>query len=73
MNLKEKKLNKKKVIGLILILLFIITIPNIFKNNDENKEISVLFNNELLKLKNNVMIENANIYVSKDDIENLFD
>ena len=74
MNIEKKKLNKKKVLCLLNIILFlIIIISSLIKNNDEYKEITVLLNNELIQLKDDVKVENKNIYFSKDDIENLFD
>lgn len=73
---KNKKLNMFKVkccLLIALILVIIIIILNI-KNKNANKELTILFNNELIKTLNNVIIdEEKNIYFSKEDIQKLFD
>ena len=78
MTIKNRKLNRKKVIGLlaiILIILFIIMICYLIsKKNNKYKDLSILLNNEFIKTINQVVIdENDNIYFSKDDIQKNFD
>lgn len=78
MTIKNRKLNRKKVIGLlaiILVILFIIMICYLIsKKNNKYKDLSILLNNEFIKTINKVVIdENDNIYFSKDDIQKNFD
>lgn len=76
---KKRKINKKmrRLIAfaiLLLIIFFIIkTIIGLFFSNKEPKEISLLLNNSLVDLKNEIIVENDVLYLSKDDVENLFD
>lgn len=79
----KKKTNKIKIdkyfgrrllaiIILFLIIFFICSI--IFKRKDKLPDLTVLYNNELLTLKNNVIVENENkIYFSKEDVKEIFD
>ena len=77
---KQKKLNKVKVricaiIAAIILFLIILSICiNVLKNNYKYKELTILFNNELIETMNEVTIdEDENIYFSKSDIALLFD
>lgn len=79
----KKKANKRKidkyfgrrllaVTLLILIIAFLGSI--IFKGKDKNLSLTVLFNNELLTLKDNpIILEENVIYFSKDDVKEIFD
>lgn len=74
---KKKKLNLFKVkctiffiILLVIIMLFIFSLIN----KNKPKELTILFNNELIETINKTIIdEEKNIYFSKDDIQKLFD
>ena len=77
---KQKKLNMVKVricaiITAIILFLIILSICiNVLKNNYKYKELTILFNNELIETMNEVTIdEDENIYFSKSDIALLFD
>ena len=77
---QNRKLNKLKVrrciIILVAILLLIITIVCIKINKEKNKynELTILFNNEFIKLINKPIIdEDNNIFFSKEDIQKIFD
>lgn len=71
---KNKKINMFKVkCGLIIVLILIIILVTI-KSKNVNKELSILFNNEIIETLNKVIIdEEKNIYFSKEDIQKLFD
>lgn len=77
MRKKKKKLNKKRLIfaiGLLILIIFIIKgISNSIISGQEAKEICLLLDNELVEVKNDIISQNNVIYLSKDDIENLFD
>lgn len=77
---KQKKINMFKVkccilIGAIFLCLIILSVcMNVIKNNTRYKELSILFNNEIIETMNEVTIdEDENIYFSKSDIALLFD
>jgi hypothetical protein len=62
MKSKKKKINVKHCIMVFcIILVFIIIIANIGKNNEE-KELSILLNNEIIETLKNVIIDENNIY-----------
>ena len=69
-----KKINMFKVkCGLLIVLILIIILVTI-KSKNVNKELSILFNNEIIETLNKVIIdEEKNIYFSKEDIQKLFD
>ena len=76
-NIKKKKKAKKRLLILlaIILLLFIAYLANdfiIFDNNDKTNLV-INNNNVTSALKNDVLVENDTIYVSKDDIKNFFD
>lgn len=76
---QKRKLNKLKVrrclIIFVAILILIISIICIKINKEKNryKELTILFNNEFIELINKPLIDNKNIFISKDDIQKLFD
>jgi len=71
---KNKKINMFKVkCGLLIVLILVIILVTI-KSKNVNKELSILFNNEIIETLNKVIIdEEKNIYFSKEDIQKLFD
>lgn len=82
MKKKKKKFFKDKyarrrmvlLIGIILLFLFIKLICGIFTNNKTNSEISFLLDNKNIELKNSIYINEKDvIYISKEDVENIFD
>ena len=78
---KKNKLQKNsitKILSIIIgIILFIIIclVANNFIILDKNKTINLVINNKnvTLNLKNDVLIENDTIYLSKEDVANFFD
>ncbi len=74
---KKKKVIVKTFFTIVaLIVIFVIgMIANNFIILDNNKEINLVINNRNVtsNLKNNVLVENGVIYLSKPDIENFFD
>ena len=79
MRKKQKKLNKLKIrrcliIGFeVIIFLLILICSNIIRKNKEYKNLSILLDDEFIKTKNDVVLEDDNIYFSKDDIQSIFD
>ena len=79
MRKKQKKLNKLKIrrcliIGFVVIIFLLILIcSNIIRKNKEYKNLSILLDDEFIKTKNDVVLEDDNIYFSKDDIQSIFD
>ena len=72
----KKKASKLVLIPLIIIVLVIIAaVANEFIVLDNNKTTNLIINNNNItaNLKNEIIIENDIIYLSKDDISNFFD
>lgn len=62
------------LIGIVLFCLLIKSITGIFLSDEIEKQISFLLDNEIINLKNEMFIDANNvIYLSKDDVENIFD
>lgn len=75
---KKLKLNKytiRRVFAIIFFIAIIIFIKWIVSLNTKNKkpDLSILFNNEILNTKKEVIIDEQNIYFSKEDIQAMFD
>ena len=76
---KNKKVlkNKKmiKIIFAIIVLIFVGIMANNYIIFDKNKSINLIINNNNVtsQLKNEVIIEEDNIYISEADIKNFFD
>jgi hypothetical protein len=76
---KKKKFNKYArrrlllLIGIIAVILIIKTIIEVIFSGKEPKEITLLLDNKLIEVKHEIISENDTIYLSKDDIESLFD
>lgn len=73
---KKKKIIKRFIIFVIIVLLLIIAyIANDFIILDKNEKTNLVINNNNItaNLKNDVLIENDVIYLSKPDIANFFD
>lgn len=73
----QDKYARRRFILLIGIVLFFILIKSIvgnFLSDDIEKQISFLLDNKIINLKNEMFIDEDNvIYISKDDVENIFD
>ena len=77
---QKRKLNMLKVrrclivFCAILLLIVVIVCAKINKEKNRYKELTVLFNNEFLTLKNQPIIDDdKNVFFSKEDIQNIFD
>lgn len=76
----KKKISRKFLLRRILVCLLVILIILLIKNliysiffNKPNNEIKLLLNNEITNTINDIYIEDTNIYISKEDIQNIFD
>ena len=77
----KRKLNKNKLIKLLIIIVAIIVIGIILYNInnhvilDKNKNVNLVINNKNVtsNLKKDIIIEDDNIYLSKQDLGNFFD
>lgn len=71
---KKKKINVKRCVLVAVILIFILVLFITRKDTDVPKELTILMNNELIDLKDDVIIdEEKNIFFSKDDVQAIFD
>ena len=73
---KKKNIIKRFLIVIAIIVIFVIMlIANEFIILDKNKNVNLVINNKNVtsNLKNNVLIEDDVIYLSKQDIANFFD
>lgn len=80
--MKKKKSVKNKyffrrilaILVIILIIIFFGRIVGKLREKNKYKELTILMNNEFIKVNNEVIIDdNKNIYFSKDDIQSIFD
>lgn len=74
--LKKKKIKKRLLICLTVIILLVVAyIANDFIILDNNEKTNLIINNNNItsNLKNDIIIENGTIYLSKEDIKNFFD
>ena len=74
---KSKKKVKKlsKIILCLIALIIVLILLNEFIIFDNNKTYNLVINNNNItaNLKNEIIIENDTIYLSKEDISNFFD
>lgn len=75
---KDNKKKIKKILIIIVAIILIGTIAYNISNNiivDKNKSINLVINNKNVtsNLKKEIIIENDNIYISKQDLGNFFD
>ena len=75
---KDNKKKIKKILIIIIAIILIETIAYNISNNiivDKNKSINLAINNKNVtsNLKKEIIIENDNIYISKQDLGNFFD
>ena len=77
MKKKEKKLNKKKVLAVLIIILVIIFIINKLIGGGNKRKIDetmLVIGDNVQDMKNSIIVDSSNnIYVSIDDIKNLYD
>lgn len=73
--IKIDKYFGRRLLAIILLILIIVLICSlIFKKKDKPLDLSVLYNNEILTLKDNVILQEENkIYFSKEDVKDIFD
>lgn len=73
--IKIDKYFGRRLLAIILLILIIVFICSlIFKKKDKTPDLSVLYNNEILTLKDNVILQEENkIYFSKEDVKDIFD
>ena len=76
--IKDNKKKIKKILIIIIAIILIGTIAYNISNNiivDKNKSINLVINNKNVtsNLKKEIIIENDNIYISKQDLGNFFD
>lgn len=76
-----KKIHKRKflirrIVALVIVIFCILFLKNllynIFNKNKYDKT-QILFNNEFVSLVNDIYIEDSLVYVSEEDIKNIFD
>lgn len=71
------KFAKRRRIALLGVIVFIlIIISTVLRNSNKHKvpeKVSLLLNNQLTELKKDMYVDNDEIYMSKEDIVNLFD
>ena len=75
---KDNKKKIKKILIIIIAIILIGTIAYNISNNiivDKNKSINLVINNKNVtsNLKKEILIEEDNIYISKQDLGNFFD
>lgn len=75
---KKMKIDKyfgRRLLAIVLLFLIIFFIYSIIsKRKEKTPDLTILYNNELLSLEDNVIIENENkIYFSKEDVKKIFD
>ena len=75
---KDNKKKIKKILIIIIAIILVGTIAYNISNNiivDKNKSINLVINNKNVtsNLKKEIIIENDNIYISKQDLGNFFD
>lgn len=73
---KRKSINIKNIIVLVVIIFLVLIIRQVIFNfylNNQKSCIRILFNNEFLSYSDPVYIEDSVIYVSENDIKNIFD
>ena len=73
MKLSLKKLNKRRCIIVLAIFLFLFILIMCLNHKEKYEKLTVLFNNNSIELISSPIIENENIYISKEDIQSLFD
>ena len=74
----KDKFARRRTIGFIVVLLILFVVLKfiLFSNctEKEPKKYSLLLDNELLKLKKEIILDdNGTVYISKDDVEEIFD
>ena len=75
--MEKKKLKIGRIVLVIVVFIVIIVlnnfICNILANQTKTDKTRLLFNNEFVSLENDIVIEDSIIYISEEDIKNIFD
>ncbi len=73
---KTKKFLIRRMLAIVLLFFLILSIRNLFydlSQKEERKQTCLLFNHELVKLTNKIYLEDTIVYISLEDIKNIFD
>lgn len=76
---KKKKSNKfliRRIVALLIMLLIIFGIRDVIYhiwNQNQIKQTRLLFNNKIMHLSNPIYVEDSVLYLSEEDIKNIFD
>lgn len=73
---KSKKFLVRRVVAILLLLILILIIRNVisdFWNQNQLKQIRLLYNSEVIQLTNVLQIENEVVYISEEDVKKIFD
>lgn len=77
MRKRKKKISLiRRIIILITLILIIMFLKNLFfsiSNKDRYEKTQILYNNEFINLVNDVIVEDSILYISEEDIKNIFD
>ena len=77
--MKKIKINKffvRRIVAVIFIIAICICIGNLitkYSYEEQTKQTRLLLNNELVNLSNNIYVENDVIYISEEDVKDVFD
>jgi len=77
--MKKSKTNKfliRRIVVVIIIFILIMICRNVFfklKIKNQQKELCLLYNNETIELQKDIHIEDEVVYISKEDVQNIFD
>lgn len=73
---KKKKFLIRRIIAIVIIGFIILCLRNLIckiYEKEQSKQIRLLFNNQFVNLSDNIYVENSVIYLSEEDIKNIFD
>ena len=71
-----RKFRIRRIVAIIIIVIIILGIKNLIYNfsvKNSQKQMRLLLNNELVSLSNSLYVEEENIYMSEEDVQNIFD
>lgn len=73
---KNKKFLVRKIVALVLLVMILLVGKKViyqFSSQKEKKQTRLLFNNSFVNLSSELYIEDAVIYLSEEDVKNIFD
>ena len=73
---KTKKFRIRRILAIIILLFTIIFLKNLTEKisiRNQHNQMQLLLDNESITLNNNIYVENDVIYISEEDIKNIFD